>query len=120
VTVAILVAVLIASELAWRLPFAKIIRQMRVAVLKSSHVIRSVRVSDHWKEKVLLIYSRQIAAAAATLFVMLCLVASPFLPIGYLGEGGFAKLAETMFAPSVLVEAALVGGIYIWLRRKLA
>lgn len=114
------IAVLIASELAWRLPFAKVLGQMRVAVAKSSGVIRSEKISDHWKEKVLLVYSRQIAVAAATLFVLLCLVASPFLPVGYFMKGGFEQLAETTLSLPFLIELALLGAFYILIRRKLA
>lgn len=72
-------------ELLLRLPFFSTLGKFRGILSRVSTVLRSDRISDHWKEKVLPRYA--FAMLRATLIVAACLIAAflPFLVFSAIG-----------------------------------
>jgi hypothetical protein len=68
-------------ELFMRLPILPTLVEFRATIPSVFMVIRSVRISDHWKEKALLIYARRIFALTMLLAVYLCGTFVPFILI---------------------------------------
>lgn len=52
---------LLAVELMFQLPLMELIDKLSATLKKVAWVVSSNSISDHWKEKVLLVYSGQIA-----------------------------------------------------------
>jgi hypothetical protein len=62
---AVLCVVLV--EIAVRLPFAPVMADVSRTGVRSMRVLRSSRISDHWKEKVMLAYSGRMFRASMRL-----------------------------------------------------
>jgi hypothetical protein len=79
---------IVAVELFIRLPFLK-----RAAQLTDTRVIMSSRISDHWKEKALQRYSRDMAVCSLALGF--------FLAIVFVSVTGIAMLLDILIPPEV-------------------
>ncbi len=87
----------IASELLVRLPLLPTIRKARAAAEKSAGLLRSRRVSDHWKERMLPVYAAAIARNSVLFFGLLCAAVLPVVLLGFGYPGGLIGwLAELM------------------------
>lgn len=62
---------LLVVEYFFKLPFFKHTRTLKMVVNKSIHVVLSKRVSDHWKEIILLRYARELAIHTVVIALML-------------------------------------------------
>ena len=109
-------------EYVLRVPLLSRTRSLIKVVNKSIAVIGSTKVSDHWKEVVLLRYARDLAVhtlfVASLLLGLFLLVFSPSLLMDHLFQ----------FTPSVigsftsetgLVTITGVSGIYVVVRRRI-
>lgn len=114
--IAVIPAAILVCELALRLPILDRLVRMRRSADRSMHVLRSARISDHWKEKVLPAYARDMAGASIGFFVLLCLALLPLALVGIVYPGGMAAWGAALVRPMALVVLS-VGSIgYIWLR----
>ena len=66
-------------ELFMRLPILPTLAAFRATIPSVFMIIRSARISDHWKEKALLMYARRIFALTMFLAVYLCGAFVPFI-----------------------------------------
>lgn len=115
-------ATIIAIELILRLPFWQSARTLIKISRKAATVVASSRVSDHWKEKVLLRYSCILAGASARLAAMFLIVfVAVFL---------FAITGDFILTPSVsflealtgwtgIALASIIAVLYLFVRRHL-
>ncbi|OYX43983.1 MAG: hypothetical protein B7Z02_07355 [Rhodobacterales bacterium 32-67-9] len=116
----VLVAAALASEAFLRLPLLPVIRRVTKTAQKSQRVLRSKRISDHWKEKILPSYSWAIGKGSVQFFVMLMLALAPVAALGFVFPGGMAAWAAALMRPVVILVLCLASIVYIWLRLKVA
>lgn len=116
-----LAVVLLATEIAIRLPLRTILSNNLRTAEKGVRVITSRRISEHWKEVVLLRYARNLFVGTTRLAVVLLLVALPVIG----GDWLTATLTET---PSVFrlfhwqgaLFATAVAAIWLPIRGRFA
>jgi hypothetical protein len=113
---------IVAVEYFLRIPFAARGRALVATARKSARVVQSRRISDHWKEVVLLAYAgrtaRHALVLAAMLFGCIALVVFPAILLDWL----FAPDPPTIDAfssPVGLAAITLVSLLYIALRKRL-
>lgn len=117
--IATIIATLIACELIYQLPFASVLRQILSNMRKSVRVVKSPLISDYWKEKVLLIYSRRIGLATITITLMMFLVFIPFFFVGLVTEGGFEALTTLILSIEFMLIATVLAVAYMFFRKRL-
>ncbi len=114
----VLVAAVLASEAFLRLPLLPVIRRVTETARKSGQVLKSKRISDHWKEKILPTYSWVIGKGSVQFFAMLLLALAPVALLGLVFPGGLAAWGAVLMRPMVILVLCLVSIGYIWLRLK--
>ncbi|MCB2129338.1 MAG: hypothetical protein KDE03_09755 [Rhodobacteraceae bacterium] len=115
-----LVAAALASEALLRLPLMDSVRRVIATSRKSGKVLASKRISDHWKEKVLLNYALTIGKGSILFFILLCAALLPVALLGLVFPGGLAAWTEALLRPSVMAVLCVASMAYIWLRLKVA
>lgn len=73
-------------ELFSRIALLRHVGALKEVLFRSARVLRSPRISDHWKERVLLRYAGQLFYRSAMIFLLLSIALSPFL-VATLGAG---------------------------------
>ena len=112
-------AAVLASEAMLRLPLVAQARGVIDVSGRSMHVLRSKRISDHWKERVLPAYSARMAKGSVGFLLSLVAALVPVALIGLALPGGLAAwLHELLRLPVILALCAVSVG-YIWLRHRL-
>ena len=112
------IGALIASELFLRLPIMRELAVVGSISRKSMKVLGAKRISDHWKEKVLPVYSFRLARGAVLFFVFLMLALLPVVLVGFLWPGGVSAWMGAIMAPMVLLFLMAVSLGYIFIRTK--
>ena len=87
---------------------------------KSTKVIRSRRISDHWKEKVILAYSGRmfVGSILFLLGIILCAAAFTAVCFGLVALlGGEARLTDVMTDWAFLAGSVVFGVVYVLVRR---
>ena len=115
----VIVAAVLASEALLRLPVMAKIKGVSEASQKAMRVLKSGRISDHWKERVLPAYAKRIGFGSVAFFVMLCLGLLPVLVAGLIYPDGLVAWAEALMRPSVILVLCVVSLGYIWIRLRL-
>ena len=117
--VLLILATIICAELFVRLPVFALARRSASYATQSSRVMRSSKISDHWKERALPMYSQRMMLATLKLAGCLIIVLSPFI-VGWI----LATLIHIPFAP--LLTSLLGIGVsmavafaYVFLRRQI-
>ncbi|MDX1735021.1 MAG: hypothetical protein R3228_11670 [Halioglobus sp.] len=112
----------IGIELFIALPFLRHIAALGDVSRKTMRVISSARISDHWKEKALQRYSRDMAVSSLTLGLLLAvlfvIVYAASIPIDALLGGGASSLEYIVTVPG-LVLATAFSVAYVYVRRRL-
>ncbi|SPH23650.1 hypothetical protein DEA8626_02716 [Defluviimonas aquaemixtae] len=116
----VLVAAALASEAFLRLPLIPVIRRVTETSRKSSRVLTSKRISDHWKEKILPSYAWVIGKGSVQFFAMLCLALLPVAALGLIFPGGMSAWVAALMRPAVIAVLCIGSILYIWLRLKVA
>jgi hypothetical protein len=111
-------AAVLASECFLRLPLLARVASVGDLARRSMRLLRSSRISDHWKERILPVYSLRIARAAAEFFVMMCAALVPVALAGLIWTGGLADWSERLVHPVALLAMCAVSLGYFWLRQK--
>lgn len=112
-------AAILASEAFLHLPVMDRINGVAASSRKAMRVVRSPRISDHWKERVLPRYALNIGAGSVTFFVLLCLALLPVLAAGLLYPPGLAAWGEELMRPLVILILCVVSLGYIWIRLRM-
>jgi hypothetical protein len=113
----------LAVELFMRLPVKQAINELWRVSQKASRTVLSPHISDHWKEKVMLVYARKALtstlklAAIMSIFIVLALL--PVFIVDFFGitEQSVLSLLGTTRG---LVASTLIAACYFWLRGRLA
>jgi hypothetical protein len=106
----LLLSAVVASELLVRLPLLPAIGRARAAAQKSARLLRSKRVSDHWKEKMLPVYAAVIARNSVIFFGLLCAAILPVALFGFGYPGGPGGWLAALMQP---VNLAVLFGLSI-------
>lgn len=109
---------ILACEIALRLPLPRVLGTLRHMPGKAARVIRSPRISDDWKEKVLPLYAARIMTASLGLLACLVAIALPVLLLTALVTGGLGSASAALLRLPVLAEMLLLSIAYIFLRRR--
>lgn len=117
------IIILIVVEIFLRLPVKKHVFRINHYTNRSYHVIRSPVISDHWKEKVILIYAGRIMGSTLSLILYFLLLAGIFIVISSLGSiiDGFPPQEDLLnFAGSikVMLISTIFVVIYIFARTR--
>lgn len=102
-----------------RLPFAENINTLILYTLKSYRAISSERISDHWKEKVLLIFAAKIFRTCLMLFLFLLLSLAPLVLWHYLAVMLGLDFFAFVFETTGMVAMTAVAVLYLLVRKKL-
>lgn len=109
-----------ASEVLLRLPLMDQVSVIVRTARNSSAILRSKRISDHWKEAVLPAYSLRMAGRSVFFLLMLCLVALPVALVGVVAPGGLRHWIELLTRPFALAIMCICSILYILVRTRLA
>lgn len=116
----VFLAGVLASEAFLRLPLLPVIRKVTATAQKSGRVLRSRRISDHWKEKILPSYAWVIGRGSVVFFLILMLALAPVALLGLVYPGGMAAWGAVLMRPMVILVLCLVSIGYIWVRLRVA
>ena len=120
---AIVLSGVAAVELFFRLPFLAQIEAINGGAMKALDVVRSRRISDHWKERVLPAYAGRILRASLLLGVLLASCAALFALVWTLAAwvpgGGPGPALEQLARPLVQVVVLAVCIVWALLRGRL-
>jgi len=106
-------------EILLRSPLPRAIRGLGDTAGRAAHVVRSARISDHWKEKVLLAYSGRLLRSTATIGLCLVVAAVPLLLAVLIGNATGADVAGFIMSLPGLAVLTLVALAYAGLRSRL-
>ena len=99
---------ILALEMFIIFPFLQMATKIKQNVMKSTRLINNPRISDHWKEKVLLSYSLTIMKYSLILFALLCafflMVITPLFLIDYQFE---------LFPTLIELSSSMKGTLFI-------
>ncbi len=112
-----IVTTVASCELLVRLPLFARGRQLFTFVRKGHHVLFSSRISDHWKERVALIYAVGLVRCTMILFLLSIAVAFPLGAGMLILSGSLNGLVETSVKPITLCVVVVASGVYLTLRR---
>lgn len=106
-------------ELLMYLPVAAEARRLARVGARAQQVLRSSRISDHWKEKVLLRYARDLLRASLCLTVLIFSAAAPLLVVAALLQwAGVTAALSWLSSPVGLLICTLMGTAWGLLRRQ--
>ncbi|MFN0115363.1 MAG: hypothetical protein ACKVPY_11870 [Paracoccaceae bacterium] len=111
-------AAVLASEAMLQLPLIAQAKSVIDVSGRSVRVLRSKRISDHWKERILPAYSARMFKGSVGFFISLCLALLPVVVLGFLSPGGLSVWLETLLTPLAILVLCAVSVGYIWLRLK--
>ena len=121
VQIALLVAgAIMASELFLRLPLMRQATLITRTTRRCAAILRSNRISDHWKEVALPAYSLRTAGRSISFFLLLCIAVLPVVLIGLLAPGGMDAWLELLMRPLAIAVLCLCSILYIFVRTRLA
>ena len=114
--------VVVFVELFLLLPITGRTRQILQASQKSVLVMKSPKISDYWKQKAMLGYSRRIMTGTLIVTLYLALVFAGFLGgyflFGAIFMGGLAKTAQTLYQWPTHGIILFLGIVYAFLRTR--
>lgn len=111
---------LLAIEIFIRLPFIKHGKQLLNIANKSVSVLISRRISDHWKEKVLLYYAQKLISHTITLTSMLGFILIMILLPAWILDQLFINelyIIESFSSLYGLLSMSAAASIYILIRK---
>ena len=114
----VIVAAIVGTEIVWRLPLLARLRDVLDATQKARRIIAAARISDHWKERVLLVYARHIFTGSVSIFVMLMVALSPVLLAGLAFPSGLEDWVEGLMQPLAILVLCGVSFAYLWIRQR--
>lgn len=115
----LLVAAILASELFIRLPLWQTVRTASLAAEKSQRLLRSKRISDHWKERMLPRYALTLGTKSVVFFALLCLAVTPVVLVGLTDPAGIKAWLAGLMSAGDLTGLFVLSLGYIALRVRL-
>ncbi len=115
----VLIGAALASEAFLRLPLMGQIQRVLDTVPRVSRVLKSARISDHWKERVLPAYALRMGKASVLFFLLLCLAVLPLLAMGLIYSGGLMGWLEFLMRPLVIGALCVASIGYMAVRSRM-
>lgn len=116
----VLIAAVAASEALLRLPVMAQVRRITTTTPKVMRVLKSARISDHWKERILPAYAWRIGRSSIQFFMLLCAALLPVAALGLVFPGGMQTWFHALMRPSVILVLCVASLGYIWIRTRTA
>lgn len=113
---ALICAVLI--EIVCRLPLASLAAEIREVARKSQHTVLSRAISDHWKEKALLVYAGRLLSCSLRLAMALAGIGAVLVSLTALFDYLGANCAELLLSWTGILYSTVVATAYFALRRS--
>ena len=107
-------------ELALRMRIPDVVGRIVGPSRRSVAVRRARGISDHWKERAMLLYARRTLSGALTLATYLGLLGGTGYVMVVAADAVLPGFFQFLLATSGVVWASLVAFAYLALRRKLA
>ena len=111
-------AVIMAVEIFLRTNIRTNVAEMFSFMKRSTSTIASARISDHWKEKVLVHYSFMILINSLQLFLYLLLIFSPIVAIHLVASQFETDLISLLITPLGLIVSIVFASCYMLVRSK--
>ncbi len=105
-------------ELLLRLPVARTGGALAEVAAKTLRVLRSRRISDHWKERVLPRYALGLAGSSLALFFLLLVAAAPLASLAILFQALGVPAWDLLLSLPGLVACTVSGSLYGLARRR--
>tara|TARA_B100000029_G_C17461441_1_gene918650 strand:- start:65 stop:427 length:363 start_codon:yes stop_codon:yes gene_type:complete len=109
----LVIGCIISIELFLRMSFFNECKKILNSSKKAKNRILSKKISDHWKEIVVIKYAIEIMKSSIKIFVILFLIFSTFYILSFSEIGFFAYMMSIIG----IIEAIIVSSIYIKLRQ---
>ena len=107
---------LVVAEIAVRLPLADTVWRLARIGRKAMRTLSARSVSDHWKERAMLRYSRDLMKASVQLAALLVVLVAVALALALVLERGFPGfLGFTIGWTGLLVSLAAIT-VFLWAR----
>jgi hypothetical protein len=106
-------------ELLLRLPVAAIVSNIGLVSRKAVRTLAARRVSDHWKEKALLVYSRSLFVSSVKLGAVLLAAGAAIAAFVYLSDLLGAELFTFLVGWQGLLFSLAVASIYVTIRKRI-
>lgn len=119
---ATLVVAVVAAELLLRLPWQRQLGDLALHARKAARVLLSHRISDTWKERVLLYYARRMLAASLGLAAVLLAVAVAVTGIPWLVDqltGGEGRAVAFLWSVDGLLLVTVAALLHVLARKRL-
>ena len=113
----------LAVEIFLRLPVRQVVNELWTVSQKASRTVMSRHISDHWKEKVMLVYARKVFSCtiklAAIMVVFISLTLLPVFIVDFLQITEQPVLHLLGTTEGLVTSTAIAAG-YFWLRGRFA
>ena len=117
----LLISTLIAVELFLRLPLLTNVKGLTGTLGKSLKVMKSRRISDHWKEKAVQVYALRLFRHSIMVFVIILgALLLPFAIIGYLGAQVGQDMSPLLESLEGIGASTLFAIVYFVVRQRIA
>ena len=113
---------IVAIELFMALPFLKAVGRLSEVSRKATKVISSSKISDHWKEKALQRYSRDMAVCSISLGFYMVVVFGAVIALGFALDTAMQPEISTLDYAMTMEGLLLATGfafLYIFVRKRL-
>lgn len=111
-----------AVEIFLKLPVSQTVDDLWRVSQKAIHTISSQHISDHWKEKVMLVYARKSFASTFKLAIFILILASltliPIVIVDYFKLTAQPVL-QLLATTKGLIASTIMATCYFWLRSRL-
>ena len=108
---------IILVEFAIRLPFPRIISEISIVSRKAIHILGAKSISDHWKEKVMLVYARCLFTSTIKLAGFLIAVIGLASMLIFVSDYFGAKVGGFIISWGGVLFTIVVATIYFSIRK---
>ncbi|MGF1450820.1 MAG: hypothetical protein ACFB21_01950 [Opitutales bacterium] len=116
-----IILALVAVAIAWlaeRMRWAEPLRDARRLLQRIRWVVGSSVISDHWKEKAVLVYAGRMLRLSGVLLSRVLILASPVIVVALFPLPLFRRAASLMMEPLGMGFVTLVAAGVFWVRRR--
>ena len=106
-------------ETALRLPLLNVVADIASISNRAMRTLASTRISDHWKEVVMLKYAIRLFKSAITLSVLLTIIALVVLASIYASDYFGVGLGEFLYTGIGLIYSTISATAYYYLRKRI-
>jgi len=111
----LLIVCILSVEILIKSNFLSVLDILSKIIKKVFHVISSRKISDHWKEKILLVYALRIMKYVLQILIVLLLIISLFITAYYFNH----DLRYLIFSIIGIIESLVFSLGYLFLRKSI-